>query len=96
MPETKEINEEELYRQAVEAWGEWFQLGMVVEECAELIHAVMRKLRGKKSTWNLTDEGVDVEIMLGQLKVMLNNETLWKQRKQEKLERLKRLLEKKE
>jgi NTP pyrophosphatase (non-canonical NTP hydrolase) len=94
--------ENKIYRLAVKKWGYPLQLGMLIEECAELIQATNKVLRYKNSSnekdciYNLAEEIADVEIMIGQLKIMFNwykfKEKI-KEHKEEKLTRLKMMLE---
>ena len=81
-----------LMEKALDKWGEVSQIGMVVEECAELIVALQKYVnRTPKSETvdNVIDEIADVEIMLAALRVILgvDDETLQK-RMEEKLGRL--------
>lgn len=87
-----------LYKAAVQAWGVEAQLGMLMEECAELIQAANKVLRkGENSDWrHLAQEMADVEIMIEQLKTATdwqNLEQIAKTEKHDKLLRLKALLE---
>ena len=80
--------------EALKLWGEDEQLRMLQEECAELIQAVNKYHRGKNGAeLNLLEEGVDVELMLEQLKLILGSPLTWEQKREEKLTRLKIHLE---
>ena len=59
----------DLYKRAFHKWGANDQLNMVIEECAELIHAISKYRRGKPNS--LLDEMADVEIMLEQMRVLV-------------------------
>ena len=63
-----------IYEEAIEKWGANAQMTMAIEECAELIKVLAkhgRKTNG--STYDqILEEMVDVEIMLGQLKMIFN------------------------
>lgn len=70
------MTEQELYRKALDTFGNK-QLDMLVEECAELIKAVMKLRRIEdhgtdvefaKAMENFIEEQIDVEIMIGQMK----------------------------
>lgn len=95
-------NKLSIYERAIEKWGSSFQLKMVAEECAELIKSVLkfdRKTNGSNID-DIVEEIVDVEIMIGQLKIILskydtNLEWLLKENKKSKLERLDRMLNEK-
>jgi NTP pyrophosphatase (non-canonical NTP hydrolase) len=71
------------YEKAIAKWGEDVQLDVLVEECSELIKAVMKYKRliatgetmtngGKLETarMNVAEEAADVSIMLEQLRYM--------------------------
>ncbi|MDD3493800.1 MAG: hypothetical protein PHZ19_09935 [Candidatus Thermoplasmatota archaeon] len=88
------MNRTELYRLALERWGVQAQVGMAVEECAEFVVAVMKQGRNVNgaTTEDLCGEIADVEIMMEQMHVIFNHDTIEKLKKQ-KLERLAGLLE---
>ncbi|GAI78537.1 unnamed protein product, partial [marine sediment metagenome] len=69
------MKNEELYKKAIEKWGYELQINMCIEECAELIKALMKGRRNPKNP-NLVDdileEMVDVEIMIEQLKLIFD------------------------
>ena len=83
---------EEIYRKAIEKWGNPLQIQMAVEEMSELIKQLIKHLRGKVNSEKIDEEMADVEIMLDQLKVMFNNQRLVESQKKEKLYRLEKLL----
>ncbi len=57
-----------MYEQAVELWGEPYQIDLLIEECAELIEAVVKE----RCPGEAVAEGVaDVEIMLAQITMMV-------------------------
>ena len=88
-----EFNEKELFREAVDRWGQTAQMDMCVEECAELIKAINKWKRGKGSLFDLVQEMVDVHLMVEELRYIVDNETLWNEAKQLKLTRLRRRLD---
>lgn len=64
------MTDQAIYQAAIKHWGEDAQIRVSVEECGELITALMkygRKVNGS-SIEEIVGEIVDVEIMLGQLK----------------------------
>ena len=63
----------EVYRKAVELWGESGQLLMVIEECSELSKALCKYFRRSDTRTfdDIVEEMADVEIMLSQMKYML-------------------------
>lgn len=88
----KEIHE--TLSAAIAKWGADSQLDMVVEEAAELIQAI-NKLKRKVSTNTIEDlcsKIVDVEIMLAQLKIILDKDNTIEYIREQKLMRLKNRL----
>lgn len=86
------MNKEErikLYRNAIYSYGESTQMIVAMEECSELIQAISKKIRGRET--NVEEEIADVEIMLEQLKLMIN-EKLVEEIKESKLKRLEKML----
>jgi len=89
-----------LYSRAIRQWGIRAQFDMVIEEMAELTKEIL-KSRRKGLLHNqkeIVEELVDVEIMIGQLKVILSDHLhsfppLYHNLRNEKLSRLKKLLE---
>jgi len=85
-----------LYRLAIAKWGPQLQVDMLIEEMSELTHILLHMRRRK--IWvrleSLAEEIADVEIMLEQLKYALYNcSSLVATIKNEKLQRLKKMLE---
>lgn len=60
----------EIFKKAIKAYGAEAQEKVVIEECAELIQAIVHKHRGRAH--NIPEEIADVEIMLEQLKIINN------------------------
>ena len=63
----------EVLQRAITTYGNAAQLGMLIEECAELIKAVCKVLRDGDTQVNeldLLDEVADVFIMLSQLEMI--------------------------
>ena len=94
---TKE--KQEIYKEAVNQWGEDAQINMAIEEMAELISALQHYRRheswgGKVTVADIADEVADVEIMMEQLRFMFNIDSLYLFNiKEQKLDRVKRLLQ---
>ena len=86
------ITEQEVIKAAVEKFGVKNQVSMAQEECAELIQAISKYLRYGTER-SIIEEAIDVEIMLRQLKIMFPSD-LWVIIKQEKLRKLRALIEK--
>ncbi len=84
--------DKELMQMALKEWGTQSQLDMVIEECAELIDAIQKWRRHRIIAVEVLEEAVDVELCLGQLKLMLNAPVLFENIKKNKLQRLENLL----
>ena len=83
----------DIYERALRTWGIDAQLGMVIEECAELIKVINKHWRRKATKEELIEECVDVELMINQMKEAFSDErNTWDRIKIEKLERLHNLL----
>ena len=61
-----------LYKEAIEKWGEEAQVNMLNEECGELIAAVAQFKRGRTSHHDVMTELADVFIMVEQIATMMN------------------------
>lgn len=82
-------DEQVLYENAIKLWGADFQKQMMVEECAELIKALMkekRKINGSTKE-QVISELADVSIMLEQMAILYGRDAI-EAEKQKKLERL--------
>jgi len=82
------MDEKEIYKKTVELWGEAFQRLMLIEECAELISSICKCFRGRVDNDDVMGEAVDVQLMINQLRSILNNEDEWNKKTQFKLDRL--------
>lgn len=69
------MNRKALYIDAVRKWGMPLQMGMLMEECAELIKATNKVMRkNNDQTWlDFAEEMADVEIMIEQLKTTIGH-----------------------
>ena len=76
----------EILKAAIKTFGAEHQENMCIEECAELIQAINKKHRGQPH--NIPEEIADVEIMLEQLKLINCCRADVERKKQEKLQRL--------
>ena len=83
----------DIYDQALKAYGDSSQLEQLVEESAELIVAIKHYKRGRVLPEKVIEEAVDVELMLEQLKIIYPETALRAKTRQERLERLAKLLE---
>jgi NTP pyrophosphatase (non-canonical NTP hydrolase) len=82
-----------LYKEAIEKWGEEAQVNMLNEECGELIAAVAQFKRGRTSHHDVMTELADASIMIEQIATIMNYDDYGKE-KDRKLNRLKERLEK--
>ena len=73
---------------AVQEFGEVPQLVMTMEESAELTQALSKYLRGGNNQDNIAEEMADVYIMLRQLEIIFNNESLVEDYIDKKIKRL--------
>ena len=86
------MTEQEIYHKALMRWGLDDQVMMAMGECGELIAALNRyynQRRGELS--EVAEEIADVEIMMGQMRLLVGSEEVDKI-KQRKLGRLRRIL----
>jgi len=83
-------HDEAVYLKALEKWGESAQLLMLIEEMGELTVEVAHQLRGRGNYDKLLDECVDVDIMVSQLRLILEkqNEVRYTVHKCKKINRL--------
>jgi NTP pyrophosphatase (non-canonical NTP hydrolase) len=85
------MNKEELYKLAIETYGDEAQINQGIEEMAELIQAVnkFRRMRNPVTFDNIAEEIADVEIMVDQYKqiygITENEIILLKKRKLDRL-----------
>ena len=79
--------------EAVKLWGRTFQEDMCIEECSELIKAIIKFRREKVSPAAILEELVDVQIMTLQMRVIINDEETYWKIFNEKIERLKCMIE---
>lgn len=79
---------------AIAKWGRTSQIDMLQEECAELIVAINKYKRNHNGTIEaVLEEIADVEIMIDQIKVLLEvNELRVDVFKEKKIDRLKDML----
>ena len=87
------MNKRETYKRAIKYWGKELQIGMLMEEVSELMIAINRYRRGRETNKNkIAEEIADVKIMLEQIQVMFNITSV-NQWHEQKLLKLKRLME---
>ena len=63
---------EEIYRKAIELYGERDQIDMAIEEFAELIVALNHYRRNRADKPDVLDEIADASIMLDQLRILFD------------------------
>lgn len=84
------MKEQEIYKQAIIKFGIDAQVDMITEEAAEIIQAISKmKRRGGGFSENFHEEFADLEIVMGQIKPLLNQNRLmfWKKYKLDRLEK---------
>jgi len=86
---------QELYQQASSLWGESAQIAIAIEEMAELIQSLIRFARDREdvSVANVREEIADVEIMIGQLRMIFDTHMIDKIKKSKLFRLRKRILE---
>jgi NTP pyrophosphatase (non-canonical NTP hydrolase) len=70
----RDIGDDEIFKKALAKWGRESQIGMVYEECGELITALNQFHRGRIGLAEVIDEVADVTIMIKQLSYILGYE----------------------
>ena len=68
-----------LYKEAINKWGEESQINMLNEECGELITAVAQFRRGRTSHHDVMTELADVFIMVEQITSMMGYDNFEKE-----------------
>lgn len=87
-----DTHEKEILKAAVLIYGPEAQQKMVLEEMAELQKEICKLWRGKDTTLSIAEEVADVEIMLDQLKLMLDISGKVQEFRQQKVLRLEKKL----
>lgn len=64
----KKEDENKIFEEAIEFFGDTSQKIMVIEEMSELIKELCKELRGRGNVENIADEIADVEITIAQIK----------------------------
>lgn len=77
-----------VFAKALGTWGAEAQITMVFEEMSELQKELCKKLRGAKNINEIAEEIADVEIMLDQMKLLFNIQSLVSVQRGEKVARL--------
>jgi NTP pyrophosphatase (non-canonical NTP hydrolase) len=88
--------EVQMMQASLDRWGLNAQVGQTVEECAELIVALQKYVNRPshpETVENILDEIADVEMMLGQMRLILSiSDDALRRRIEEKFERLRQYL----
>lgn len=63
---------DEIYRAALETFGARAQVLMAIEEMSELTKELCKNDRGRENATHIAEEIADVEIMLGQMKILFD------------------------
>ena len=87
------MHEMSILQRAIAKYGEEAQMKMVLEEMSELQKEICKRWRGKDNRDAIIEEVADLEIMLDQLKLMLDIQNHVQQARQDKLLRLQGRLE---
>lgn len=90
------MHETDILQWAITKYGKDAQMKMVLEEMSELQKEICKRWRGKDNLDAIAEEVADLEIMLDQVKLMLDIQVHVQQRRTEKLLRLQKRLEGKE
>lgn len=83
----------EILQAAIESFGVQSQLDMAIEECAELIDALMKHRRGRNDIQAVVTEIADVQIMMAQLEIIFaGNSKIVEMERMRKMDRLRNRL----
>lgn len=92
---TARENQRRIMLEAISTFGQFGQLGVLQEECAELIAAVSRYRRGRPNAeHNLVEELADVSIMVKEIILAINCDEAVEKKCEIKLKQLKKRIEK--
>lgn len=80
--------ENKIYDEAIDFFGDESQKIMVIEEMSELTKELCKELRGRGNVVHVADELADVEITLAQIKKIYNIAQTVEEHKDFKLRRL--------
>lgn len=82
----------DIYKTAIDVWGEEFQIRMCQEELSEAISVLNQYLRGRKTKDDVAEELADSEIVLQEMRRIFDPDTINNIKKQ-KLTRLRKRIE---
>ena len=87
--------DEEILKGSIETFGAEPQILMAIEECAELIDALMKYRRGRNSINDVVTEIADVQIMCSQLEIIFGGSSkIIEMERARKMDRLRGRIEK--
>lgn len=83
------LENQNIYRDAIEHFGKHNQIKQAIEEMAELIQALLKLYRHPENS-NVEEEIADVKIMIRQLELLFDKDIIdsWEQVKLKRLENL--------
>lgn len=84
----KEAYRESVYKKAIEKYGETHQFVVAMEEMAELIKELSKRVRYGENRVGIIEEIADVEVVLDQIKAHLGVTRIVEELKEMKIERL--------
>ena len=92
------VNNQRVYKKALKLYGLTSQIDITIEECSELIQALVKFKRygTDKTVTKILDELVDATIMIEQMIASFHLRDKFYERKKYKIERLIKRLEKEE
>ena len=65
-------DKKDIYNKAIDTWGKESQLLQTAEECNELSKAIIKYVNDRGSVSCIEEETADVEVMIEQMRIMLN------------------------
>ncbi len=87
--------DEDILKDAIEAWGPEAQEDSSIEEMAELVKALLKYRRERLDSSEVQEEIVDVQIVLDQLKILFfDSDQDYSSLRQKKLAQLSKLIRK--
>ena len=87
--------DEIILKNAIDSYGADSQIMMAVEECAELVDALMKYRRGRNGVMDVVTEIADVQIMCAQLELIFGGSSkVVEMERMRKMDRLRSRLEK--
>lgn len=83
----------DLYRRAAKLWTRKFMSAKTIEECAELTVELSKDINGFEGKPDgIIEELVDVQIMIDQMRIVIDDESKWNRWHAYKIDRLKTLV----